>query len=330
MTEPLNSNSGGSDRADARLTLMTKVAKLYYEARLRQPEIAERLNVSQSRVSRLLRQAQEHGIVRTVVISPRDLHNDLESALVERFGLIDAVVAEAANEDEYAVMSAVGAAGATYLEATLSRSDRVGISSWSSTLLAAVNLMVPRPNLPMASAIVQVIGGVGRPDVQVQANRLAEQLARVTGAEPKFFPAPGLVGSRATRDAMMNDRYLGSVKDEWQGITTLLAGIGTVKPSTLLASSGAAVDDEDVAELTRLGAVGDICLRFFDAQGRLVDSDLDDRVLGIDADQLMSIPRRVAMAIGHRKVAAIRGALLGEWVNVLVTDATTATELLDT
>ncbi|MPV51001.1 MarR family transcriptional regulator [Pseudactinotalea sp. HY160] len=307
---------------------MTKVAKLYYEARMRQPEIAERLGLSQSRVSRLVREAHDHGIVRTVVLSPKGLRSDLEAEMIARFDLLDAVVAEPASTDDYAVMSAVGSAGATYLEATLNSSDRVGVSSWSSTLLAAVNLMVPRPRSPMAGAVVQVIGGVGRPDVQVQANRLAERLAQVAGAEPKFFPTPGLVGSRQTRDAMMTDRYLAGVTDEWRGITTLLAGIGTVRPSSLLASSGAAVDDHDVAELTGLGAVGDICLRFFDAQGAAVRSSIDERVLGIDSTQLLGIPRRIAMAVGHRKVEAIRGALLGGWANIMITDVATAREVL--
>ena len=43
------------------LRLMTKVARLYYEQGLRQAEIADRLDLSQSRVSRLLKQAEKEG-----------------------------------------------------------------------------------------------------------------------------------------------------------------------------------------------------------------------------------------------------------------------------
>ena len=35
--------------------LMTRVARMYHEQGVRQPEIAERLNISQPRVSRLLK-----------------------------------------------------------------------------------------------------------------------------------------------------------------------------------------------------------------------------------------------------------------------------------
>ncbi|MEN2739654.1 sugar-binding domain-containing protein [Microbacterium sp. X-17] len=313
---------------DERLPLVTKVAKLYHEAGLRQPEIAERLNLSQSRVSRLLKQATEAGIVRTVVISPEGLYSDLEQALTEKYGLIDAVVAEPIAADDLSVLAALGSAAALYLESSLSTTERIGISSWSQTLLATVNSMAATAPVRTTRELVQVLGGVGRPDVQVQANHLADQFARVTGAVPKFFPAPGVVGSKSARDALMGDRYLGLLASEWRNLTLLLAGIGTLEPSALLASSGNAVDEIESAALRAAGGVGDVCLRFFDEEGRPVETDFDDRVLGIDRDTLLTIPRRIGVAGGERKFTAIRGAIVGRWINILVTDRWTAQRLM--
>jgi DNA-binding transcriptional regulator LsrR (DeoR family) len=327
VNEPL-AGSAGRTSGD-RLSIVTKVAKLYHEGGLDQREIASRLNLSQSRVSRLLKEAAELGIVRTVVVSPEGLNSDLEQELCRRFDLLDAVVAEPVSDDDLGVLAALGAAGGAYLESTLSSSERLGISSWSSTLLAVVNSMAPRWTAKLARDVVQVIGGVGRPDVQVQANHLAEQLARVAGAQPKFFPAPGLVGSKQARDALMNDRYLIGPAQEWAGLTTIIAGIGTLEPSSLLASSGNAIDETDQELLRAEGAVGDVCLRFFDAQGRFVPTELDGRVLGIDSDALRAVPRRIGIAGGLRKHAAIRGAVTGGWVNILITDKPTAEALLE-
>ena len=53
-----------------RLRLLTRVARMYHERGIRQPEIAAQLSLSQTRVSRLLKEASERGIVRTVVIPP--------------------------------------------------------------------------------------------------------------------------------------------------------------------------------------------------------------------------------------------------------------------
>ena len=55
---------------------------------------------------------------------------------------------------------------------------------------------------------------------------------------------------------------------------------------------------------------------------------LDDRVIGVTLEELKQTPRVVGVAGGDRKVEAIRGCLIGGFVNVLVTDKFTAEKLL--
>jgi DNA-binding transcriptional regulator LsrR (DeoR family) len=74
--------------------------------------------------------------------------------------------------------------------------------------------------------------------------------------------------------------------------------------------------------------VGDICLRFFDAEGNAISSGVDRRVIGITLAQLQRTDRSVGVAGGHRKYEAIRGAVRGGWVNVLITDHLTAERLV--
>jgi DNA-binding transcriptional regulator LsrR (DeoR family) len=136
------------------------------------------------------------------------------------------------------------------------------------------------------------------------------------------------VGSDAARDVLMDDRYLGSMTAEWANLTTLLAGIGALEPSPLLASSGNAVDASEAEVLKSAGAVGDVCLRFYDARDAAVATELDTRILGISRETLRTAPRRIGVAGGARKYGAIRGAVLGRWVNILITDRVTATRLL--
>ena len=307
-----------------------KVARLYHEQGLRQPEIAGRLNMSQSRVSRLLKEAVETGIVRTIVIEPPGMFSGLEDRLRERYGLRDAVVAgapEGVTESDASLLSAIGCAGARYLESTMLPSDRVGLSSWSASLLAVVDAMTPRATRT-AERIVQVIGGVGDPRAQVLATRLADRLAHVTGADVRYFNAPGVVSSQEVRDSLLSDPQIASVYDEWTDLTMALVGIGSVEPSALLQSSGNTLPEGNLHDLAEHGAVGDVCLNFFDADGAHVVSDLGDRTLGIDEATLKAIPRRIGVAGGRRKHAAIRAALVGGWCDVLITDSATAEVLL--
>lgn len=300
---------------------------MYHEQHLRQPEIAGRLHISQPRVSRLLRNAAEMGIVRTTVVAPRGVFSDLEQAIEERYGLGEAVIVETLDDHaERGLLSALGATAAQYLHTTLLGGDTIGISSWSSSLLAVVDAMKPK-SAPVADRVVQSLGGVGIAEAQVQASRLTAGLARLTGAVPVFLPAPGLVASAATRDALSADPAVASVLAVYRTLTVLLVGIGSLEPSVLLRQSGNAIAQEDQEELRRAGAVGDVCLRFFDAAGQPVMSSLERRVIGISADELRAVPRVIAVAGGRSKIGAIRAALLGKWVDVLITDLETASAL---
>ena len=320
--------AGRSRRSDPeRLQLLTKVARLYHEQGLGQPEIASRLSISQSRVSRLLKEAVEIGVVRTIVVPPPGVYGELEDAVRDAYDMLDVVVVDAPSDEPEALVRSIGRAGAVYLETSLMPSDRVGVSSWSATLLSAVDAMAPR-TVREVDEIVQVIGGVGRPEVQVRATHLVEQLARATGAAPTFFTVPGIVATPGARNALMEDPYVQSVHGLWASLTVMLVGIGSLQPSDLLKDSGNAVSPDDQAALRSAHAVGDVCLRFFDSAGALVNAPLHERVLGISPDRILATPRRVGFAGGAHKHAAIRGALRGGWVNVLVTDRATAEYLV--
>ena len=306
--------------------LLVKVARMYHERGLRQPEIAARLSMSQPRVSRLLKEAVDRGVVRTVVISPDGVHAELEEALAERYGLRDVVVVEVEGAG-LDVIPALAAATATYLDATLKGGDVIGISSWSATLLESVKVM--RAQTPStAQEVVQMVGGSGSPEVQLHATRLTSRLAELTGARPVFAPSAALVGSRELRELLSREPAMAEVMQAWSRVTLAVLGIGPIEPSPLLRLSGNAITSEDQQQLKRLGAVGDVCARYFDADGGAVDAPFNDRIIGIEPDRLRAGERRIGVAGGTHKIAAVRGAARGGWINILITDAEVARALL--
>ena len=321
-------SSSGMTRAptDGQLRLITKVARMYHERGVRQVDIADTLHISQARVSRLLKRAAELGIVRTVVAVAPGVHTEIEEALEERYGLSEALVVDVEGTDNE-IIAGLGSAGATYLETTLTGGERIGISSWSQTLLAVMDRMRPF-RVSGAERVVQLMGGFGNSSVQTQGNRLLTEFARLVGATAIFVPAPALVASRSVRESLLNDPAMESVAKDWANLTIAIAGIGSLPPSPLLRASGNAADLADQDRLHAAGAVGDVCQRFFDSDGKHVPSALDDRVVGIDADTLRETPRRVGIAGGESKHKAIHAAVRGKWVNVLITDTATAAALL--
>lgn len=312
--------------SDDQIRFMAKVARMYHERGMRQGEIASELHISQPRVSRLLKRGAELGIIQTTVTLPQGVFTQLEEEIEQKYGLQTAIVVDAEG-DERDINYALGSATAEYLSATLIGTDTVGISSWSASLLASVDAMRPFRS-QVVDSVTQVVGGLGNPAVEVLAARLLSQFANLTGAEAVFLPAPGTMAKADATRALLKDPSVSRVLDLWKRLTLVLVGIGAVQPSEMLRQSGNAVTPEEEAEIIAAGAVGDICLRFFDAEGKPVQSDFNNRIVGIGTEDLLAIPRRVGVAGSSRKHQAIRAAVLGGWVNVLITDIGTAQYLL--
>jgi DNA-binding transcriptional regulator LsrR (DeoR family) len=309
------------------LRLITRVARLYHEDRLTQTEVAERLGLTQVAVSRLLKKADEYGIVRTTVVTPPGAFGDLEDLLEEMFGLDQAIVGDAVRDSEESVLSAIGSAAAHFLESTLKAGEVIGISSWSTSLLSMVDHMHPVRKAEK-SLVVQMLGGVGNPSAEPHANRLAIRLARLVHGEARFLSAPGVVGSARAARVLLEDRSVSETVALFGKITLALVGVGALEPSTLVASSGNTFSRTELEDLQKSGAIGDICFCFYDADGREVRSALDGRVIGIDLESLRRVQRSVAICGGKKKFPAILGAVRGKWFNTLITDQYTAQRLV--
>jgi DNA-binding transcriptional regulator LsrR (DeoR family) len=273
-----------------------------------------------------LKRGEREGIVRITVSLPPGTHTEIEEALQSAYGLDEAVVVDCI-EDEEQIARDLGAAAAFYLENRLKASDVVGISSWSAALLAMVNAMHPTQRFKN-TRVIQILGGVGNPNAEVHATQVTRRLAELIGGEATLLPAPGVVGSKSARDVLMKDRFVSEALSLFGKITLALVGIGATEPSRALASSGNVFSPEEIKVLAGKGAVGDICLRFFDASGKPVVTELNDRVISAGLDQLRAVRRVVGVAGGRRKTQAIRGALVGKLVNVLITDFASAERLL--
>ena len=309
-----------------KVRLMVRVARMYYTEGRSQLDIATALSLSQARVSRLLKRAEQEQIVRITVSAPPGVFSEVEEALQQAYGLQLAIVVDA-PADEERLLHELGAAAAFYLETTLRSGDTVGISSWSASLLATVDALPPLPKLT-GVRIVQILGGVGNPSARVHTHRLTHRFASLVSGDAVQLASPGLAGSAESARVLREDPFVAETMALYDNLTLALVGIGALEPSRLLASSGNAFSGRELALLREANAVGDISLRFFDTKGAQVASPLDDRVIGIRLEQLRAVNRCVAVAGGTRKAEAIHAALRGGWVHVLITDHATAEVLL--
>lgn len=306
--------------------LLVKVSKLYYEEGLSQDEILARLNLSRSKISRLLQQARQAGIVQISVVTPKHLFSDLETNLEQQFGLQEALVVESRAEDSpESIQRGLGVAAAAYLERSLNGFHALGIS-WGATLNSMVAAI--RPQTGFSGRVVQIIGGLGRPEAEVHATELCRRLARALQAQPVLLPAPGVVPTPQAREVLLSDTEVNRAVALFGQLDLVFVGIGAPTPDSVLMRVGSILSADELALLRKQGAVGDIALRFFDENGQPVKSEIDRRVVGITLEQLKQARRVIGVAGGPQKIQSIRGALRGGLLHVLITDSLTAQQLL--
>ena len=310
--------------------LMTKVAWLYHNRQVRQRDIAQRLGISQSRVSRLLVQAESSGIVQTVVVTPEGLHTDLEEKLEQRYDLREVHVYDVApgTSDEHELVESLGQLLAARLQSQPLDADVIGFTSWSRSLRATVAAL--QPLRASTRYVVELLGDVGPAAIQHEAADATRQLAALTSAQPLFMRLPGVVPNQQVRETLLAyDADARRALDLLDHLEMALVGIGTCEIIEPLVTGDNFFTSEQFAYATQLGAVGQVNLRFIAADGTPVLSELDDLVVGVTLEQLHRTRRVLAVAGGPSKYLAIRAALLGGWVNALVTDLATAEFLLE-
>jgi DNA-binding transcriptional regulator LsrR (DeoR family) len=308
------------------LRQMTKAARLHHIHGARQTEIAERMGISQAGVSRLLRMAEEQGIIRSIVVPPEGLYPDLEEGLVEVHGLEAAYVIDV-DPAERGVAQILGAAAARCLDGVFENAEVLGFTSWSTTLREMARHVAPGPRARVTH-VVETLGDLGSPMLQHEADVATLQMAQAFRAEAVFLRAPGVARSADLRNAALADVHVRKALSLLDAADLVFLGLGPADFHGPLEENDNFFTAEQLAEVRRAGAVGQLHQRFIDSAGRAVPTSLDELVIGITLDQLRKAGRRVAVAGGVAKHQALAAALAGKWIDVLVTDVDSANMLL--
>lgn len=308
------------------LRQMTQAARLHHILGERQIEIADKMGISQAGVSRLLRMAEEHGIIRKVVVPPEGLYPDLEDALCSTYNLNSAFVVDVGSEEDQ-IPQILGAAAARCLEPELNIASAIGFTSWSTTLREMARMMEPQ-NSNGKKYVIETLGDLGSPMLQHEADVATVLMAEALQAEPIFLRAPGVASTAARRDAALSDPHVRSALTKLDNLDIVLVGIGPAAFHGPLEENDNFFSAEQLANVRQLGAVGQLHQRFIDKNGSPIITSLDDLVIGITLDQLLKAKRRIAVAGGKIKHEAILAALAGYWINTIVTDVDSANYLL--
>ncbi len=241
-----------------------RAAELYYDDNKTQDEVGALLKISRFKVGRLLTQARERGIVRIEIVHPRARRLGLERELRERFGLADAVVVPTPDGDPEATrpgrpgrrrLPDRPAPGAAHPRRELGshpqrgrRATRAGLDDRRDSRAGQRGR---QPHEPRGHG-----GGDGRrrsPSAAAARRSCCRAPPSSSGPRPSARSKPTALSPTCCAAHPAADAYLYSA--------------GVADESSVLVESGY-LGADDVAELVRKGAVGDVVGRYIDADGQ--------------------------------------------------------------
>lgn len=301
---------------------LVRAAWLYYEGHLTQEEVAARLGVSRSTISRLLTEAERTGIVEVTITVPLPEASHLGEELVRRFGLGRAIVGVSLGQST--PMDDAAAAMSREMERIAARGPISIAAGWGRTLARAATLTRPRPTtgVTFTEAVGHATSGRIAPAVDVTST-----LSRRFGAEVIHIPSPGFCQDAAVRDALLASPPVAKALRKAMSADVTFTSVGVVGNASLLVTEGF-LSREAMANLVAAGAVGEILGHYYDASGDEVPADALHPI-GLTLDDLREANRVVAVAGGAAKAEAVRAAIAGRLVDEIIVDETLARNLLE-
>ena len=159
--------------------LLRSCVDLYYNRDLSQNDIAKKLYISRSSVSRLLKTAREKGMVRITISDGSTPHSPmLEKIFKEKFSLENVIIT--ADNPHGSSMDLVARSTARYMD-SLIRDDLTIAISRGKTLKAVVDRMDSRRKV--AIRVVQLIGLMNNPEKNDDEMDIAKLFANAYGGD---------------------------------------------------------------------------------------------------------------------------------------------------
>lgn len=307
--------------------LMAQAAWLYYNGGFNQEETAKRLGLTRARVNKLLSQARETGLV-SISINERDIGLLVEEEAIRQAFDLEFCVAtpplgltnQASAAMEAIAFNMVGAAAAQVLRDQLAaKPDAVIGTGWGRTL-ERVSRNLSGIHAPKAK-FVSLMGSLAS-NSSFNPFEVVHAMAKATGAEGYFLPAPFIADGAQDRDVFLAQRGISGILQVAHAADLALVSVGELTETSLLRQQNM-ISKQDLRSLRAAGAVADTNGIFFTCEGLPVSHQLNDRVIAVGLDRLSTM-KTVLLSAGLNKVPATKALLRSGALKALIIDGDSA------
>ena len=302
--------------------ILTRIAGLYYIENQTQQKIAERLNISRTKVSRYLDKARKEKIVEIKINIRKDDYSNLENSIEKKFNLRECIVVPTYKNMEETLKTMAGPLN-DLLERILENGSSLGIG-WGNSLKGISDYIDVSGKSGIK--VIPIIGGLGKTGTGVHTNSVARNIADRLGGVSYMIHSPAVLDTKEIREVVEKDSNISQVIKLTETIDTAMVGLSDIGQDSTLIKTGS-FSPEEFKYLESLGVVGDVNLIFIDENGRPVPNKIDERIVRISPERLKKVKKVIGVAFGSRKSKVILGALRGGFLNILFTDEETASNI---
>lgn len=312
-----------------------KVVEMHFIQGMSQVEIAKKLGVSRTTISRTVAQARQRGYIEFKVNYPEGFEPATERAIEEEYNLREVIIATETEEKD--MNKEVASYVSDYIVRTIKDKMTIAFSN-GRVLYEVADAMKKDVRLKFLKVkdveVVPLIPSYNLPTstdefyCRAYSNRSLDILGQLLNAHSYHLLIPPIVSSKEIREELLKEQGIKDVRDRTENADIAIAGIGTLDDDSAGILSGV-VSRKEYQSLKESGAVAELLMHMVKKNGEIADEDFENRVTTIAMEQFKEIPIRIGVAYGMKKAEAIRAVLQGGLINVLVTDKEVAKVLLE-
>lgn len=324
----MNKDLSNYDReSDSSYAELYQVAHMYYDLGMLQPEIADKMFFSRSKVSRMLKRAREMGIVQITVKQFFDRVPAIEKAVCSKFGLEDAIIISSFGENNTDSFDALSEIGGEYVSGLIHGNCSMGITRGTSVFRLIQHL---HKKNECDLKVVQLMGSSTAEFQSEETQNIMNDVINIFGGNAYYLNTPLYIDDLYAKNILLQDGTVRAVFNAMENCDIMLSGIGMLDSVTISRPNWHSyMTTRHIEEMHAKKAVGSMCGQYFDINGNIIPCEWNAKIMAASLDIFKEADTSIAIAAGPEKAMSMLGALRGGFMNVLMTDVVTISNILE-
>lgn len=309
--------------------LKLEVVRSYYFDNMNQNEIAKKMEISRSYVSKLLIEARKEKLIEIKSKNPWLTETEEERMIKKYYHLKKVMIVSKeknCKRDSIPYAKELGEKLNEFLNTILKDNDIIGVA-WGKTIYECSRYLYTDTDYKNIK-VVQICGGVSQNQNSTYSSEISRNFADAFHADSYSLPIPAIVESKQYKEIFYHEQGISQVLKVLESVNIAVFTVGQCSMDSSLVRSGY-VTEEGIEQLMRDGAVGEVCTHFIDKEGKCVNQELDERTAAVSMKKLQECDYRIALIFGKKRIMPLKAILEAGYPNVLIIDEETASALLE-